>query len=270
MNKPFNRPVQPIRPAATVIVVREAQPELPVQDAYAAQREEGGYEIFMLKRTSKASFASGMYVFPGGRVDGDDHLHKYDAHREGPSTAQAAQVQALGDEWRGYWIAAIRETFEEAGLMLAYNAQGELLSYSDAAVAQRMAAYRDPLHDGAVSLLEICQRERLRLAVDQIHFYNRFVTPFGRPRRFDTRFFIASAPETQRGSHDQTETVASTWITPQQVLTRHHEGALELMNVTRIQLEWLSRFSSKAALLEFAEQQQTFTVKRPVVPRDAS
>ena len=85
-------PVQPIRPAATVIVVREA-----------AQ----SYEIFMLKRTSKASFASGMYVFPGGRVDSDDHLHAYDAYRHGPTEGQAPQVAALGDEWRGFWLSLI-------------------------------------------------------------------------------------------------------------------------------------------------------------------
>ena len=70
-------PVQPIRPAATIILVREAA---------------SSYEIFMLKRSSRASFASGMYVFPGGRVEGDDHLHKYDAYRHGPVEEQAAQV----------------------------------------------------------------------------------------------------------------------------------------------------------------------------------
>ena len=160
--------VQPIRPAATVILIREA----PVS-----------FEIFMLKRTSRASFASGMFVFPGGKVDGDDHLHKYDAHRYGPTDAQSQQVSALGDEWRGYWIAAIRETFEEAGLMLAYRG-GELLAYDDEPLRDRFDAYRGPLHSGELSLLDICHREDLQLAVDQVHFYNRFVTPLGRPRRF--------------------------------------------------------------------------------------
>jgi len=86
VNEQQHRPVQPIRPAATVIIVRQA---------------DSGFEIFMLKRASESAFAGGMYVFPGGRVDPDDHLHKYDAWRRGPSPAQAAQMQALGDEWRG-------------------------------------------------------------------------------------------------------------------------------------------------------------------------
>ena len=245
-------PVQPIRPAATVIVVREAP---------------SSYEIFMLKRTSKASFASDMYVFPGGRVDADDHLHKYDAFRHGPADAQAAQVKALGDEWRGFWIAAIRETFEEAGLLLAYDESGTLISFDDEQTHERFAAYRDPLHDGEVSLLDICQRESLRLAVDHVHFYNRFITPLGRPRRFDTRFFIASAPESQRGSHDAQETVDSIWVTPQQALERHAAGEFDLMNVTRIQLEWLAQYAHKQALLDMSEANQTFPVRRPVLPK---
>ena len=247
----MSTPVQPIRPAATVIVVREAS---------------SSYEIFMLKRTSKASFASDMYVFPGGRVDSDDHLHKYDAFRHGPTKVQAPQVKALGDEWRGFWIAAIRETFEEAGLLLAYDETGALISFDAEQTQARFAAYREPLHDGEISLLDICQRESLRLAVDHVHFYNRFITPLGRPRRFDTRFFIASAPESQRGTHDAQETVDSIWISPQQALARHADGEFGLMNVTRIQLEWLSEYANKQAVLDMSESKKTFLTRRPILP----
>ncbi|MEM7003541.1 MAG: NUDIX hydrolase [Pseudomonadota bacterium] len=243
--------VQPIRPAATIIIVREAAES---------------FEIFMLKRTSKASFASGMFVFPGGRVEGDDHLHKYDALRVGPAPEQAPQVAALGDEWRGFWIAAIRETFEESGLLLAYGADDQLVSFADDAVRDRFAAYRDPLHAGTVSMLEICAAEGVRLAVDHVHFHNRVVTPLGRPRRFDTRFFIASAPEAQTGEHDAKETVDSIWITPQEALARNKAGEFDLMNVTRIQLEELAQSPDKAALLAAAKARQTFSIRRPVLP----
>ncbi|MDH3643509.1 MAG: hypothetical protein OES38_15505, partial [Gammaproteobacteria bacterium] len=198
--------VQPIRPAATVIIVRDAGDD---------------FEIFMLKRTSGAAFAGGMFVFPGGRVDGDDHLHKYDARRVGPSERQRGQQLALGAEWRGYWVAGIRESFEEAGLLLAYTEAGELLAYEDDAVEARFDAYRGPLHAGELSLRQICERENLKLAVDHIHFHNRFVTPLGRPRRFDTRFFIAEAPPGQTGRHDDKETVDSIWISPREALQRN-------------------------------------------------
>ncbi len=244
--------VQPIRPAATVIIVREA--------AFS-------FEIFMLRRTSKASFASGMYVFPGGRVDSDDHLHKYDAHRTGPSDAQLSQRSALGPEWRGYWIAGIRESFEEAGLLLAYTGEGDLLSY-DEANRDRFESYRHPLHSGKTDMIEICEQEGLSLAVDRIHFVNRFVTPLGRPRRFDTRFFLAEAPPGQTGGHDDKETVDSIWISPQEALARNAEKDFDLMNVTRIQLEMLARHESKVAVLDWAENKDAFPVHRPVVPVD--
>ena len=247
----MSKPVQPIRPAATVILVRESEPS---------------FQIFMLKRTSNAAFASGMFVFPGGRVDGDDHLHRYDQYRVGPSVAQAPQVEALGYEWRGYWIAALRETFEEAGLMLAYDVSGEMVSLLSDADYDRFQTYREPLHQQKLSLLEICQRENLKLAVDRVHFYNRFITPLGRPRRFDTRFFIASAPEEQRGRHDEIETVESIWITPQEALNLHEKKEFGLMNVTRIQLEKLAVFPNKTSLIAMAENQEEFLVRRPILP----
>ena len=243
-------PVQPIRPAATIIITREAGDD---------------FEIFMLRRTSKAAFASGMYVFPGGRVDGDDHLHQYDAVCAGPSSAQQLQKQALGHEWRGYWIAGIRESFEEAGLLLAYTDSGQLLPF-DAANRSRFDAYRHALHAGDTSLLDICREEGLNLAVDRIHFINRFVTPQGRARRFDTRFFLAQAPPGQTGVHDEKETVDSIWIAPGEALARNDVDDFDLMRVTRMQLELLAAHPSHAALMHWAINRTEFPIRRPLVP----
>jgi 8-oxo-dGTP pyrophosphatase MutT (NUDIX family) len=243
--------VQPIRPAATVILAREA---------------EGGFELFMLRRTSQAAFAGGMFVFPGGRVDPDDHLHAYDRWRAGPDDSQRHQQQALGSEWRGYWIAGIRESFEEAGLLLAYDASGDLLRYRSDAERARFDGYRRPLHAGQISLDEICEREGLRLAADRMHYYNRFVTPVGRPRRFDTRFFVAAAPPGQTGQHDTRETVDSVWISPRQALARNDAREFDLMRVTRVQLEALAAHGSVSALLDAVQAQQRFPVSRPQLP----
>jgi 8-oxo-dGTP pyrophosphatase MutT (NUDIX family) len=252
-NRNTPRKVQPIWPAATVILVRDAHPD---------------FEVFMLRRTSKAAFASGMYVFPGGRVDGDDHLHAYDTYRVGPADNQAPQQAALGAEWRGYWIAGIRESFEEAGLLLAYAADGRMVSYADPVLQARLQSYREPLHAGRLSLLDICERETLKLAVDHLHYFNRFVTPLGRPRRFDTRFFIGETPPEQVGEHDAKETVDSIWISPQQALARHGAKDFDLMRVTQMQLASLAAFESKDALLEMARNNDRFPVHRPAMPRD--
>lgn len=253
-------PVQPIRPAATIIIARDGDAD---RDGVIEM------EIFMLRRGSGAAFAGGMYVFPGGRVEGDDHLHAVDPWRTGPSDAQSAQLAAIGNEWRGYWIAAIRETFEESSLLLAYDEHGALLEWQDEAHEARFEAYRHRIHDGTLDLIELCRTERLTLACDHVHFFNRWITPLGRPRRFDTRFFIAEAPPGQTGIHDDHETDDSLWITPRVALERHAQGDFGLMGVTERQLVTLQDLGSVAALHSWALERQDFPTYRPVLPPGA-
>lgn len=257
--KPLN--IQPIKPAATVILVR------PAQSTTGGERAEG-IEIFMLRRTSKAAFAGGMYVFPGGRVDPEDHFNKYAQVCTGPSQAQLLQAKALGSDHLGFWVAGIRESFEEAGLLLAYDTNGDYLSFADSASAARYAAMREPLHSGELSLYDLCAAEHLRLAVDRIHYYNRVVTPAGRPRRFDTRFFIAEAPVGQTGVHDDIETVDSVWISPQDALAKFEAGEFGLMRITQMQLGEMAQHPTMDALLAMARSRQKFPVSRPVLPRN--
>lgn len=250
-------PVQPIRPAATVIIARDGDAD---RDGVVEM------EIFMLRRTAGAAFAGGMYVFPGGRVEGDDHLHAWDRWRTGPTEAQAAQLDAVGYEWRGYWIAAIRETFEESGLLLAYDANGDLLAWRDDAHEARFETFRHQVHEGTLDLMALCEQESLTLACDRVHFFNRWITPLGRPRRFDTRFFVAEAPPGQTGLHDDKETVDSLWITPRQALERHAAGEFGLMRVTERQLATLQDMGSVAALHAWALHRQQFPIHRPELP----
>jgi len=222
----------------------------------------------MLRRTSRAAFAGGMYVFPGGRVDPEDHFNKYAQVCTGPSEAQAPQAKALGYDHLGYWVAGIRESFEEAGLLLAYDAAGNYLRFADATSASRFAALREPLHNHELSLHDICKEQNLTLAVDRIHYYNRVVTPPGRPRRFDTRFFIAQAPAGQTGEHDHIETVDSAWITPQDALGKFADGDFGLMRITEMQLTEMAAHPTMEALLEMARNRQQFPVSRPALPRN--
>jgi 8-oxo-dGTP pyrophosphatase MutT (NUDIX family) len=246
----MSMPTQPIRPAASVILARSTG---------------AGFEVLMLRRTTNATFAGGMYVFPGGRVDADDHLHAYDDIRRGPDATQAAQQLALGIEWRGFWIAGIRESFEEAGVLLAYDAGGTLLDLHDPAMRDRFEDHRRALNAGRATLEEICRREQLLLAVDRMHFYNRWITPEGRPRRFDTRFFVAEAPPKQHGRHDEAETVDSLWITPAEALSRNAAGQFGLMSVTERQLAILAEFPTADALHAAMTGERPFPVYRPIL-----
>ena len=104
--------------------------------------------------------------------------------------------------------------------------------------------------------------------MDHIHFVNRFVTPPGRPRRFDTRFFLAEAPPGQGGAHDEKETVDSVWISPAEAIEQNDAGRFDLMRVTRMQLEMLARSATHAELLHRVRHSAVFPIHRPVVPRD--
>lgn len=233
----------PIKFAATVVIIRDGDPQ---------------YEIFMLRRTSKAVFAGGMYVFPGGMVDDTDTAEAHQDVIAPPSPAQAGQTAAVGPDWQRFWIAGIRETFEEGGFLLAYDESGEILSYN-AENEQRFIDYRGALHRGEISLFDICRQEKLRLALDRIHYYNRLITPPGRSRRFDTNFFIAMAPKSQSGFHDGFETVDNRWISPGEALAAHEQETFGLMRATKRQLDEFHEHKTTSALMNMVETKSVFT-----------
>ncbi|MBT5204984.1 MAG: NUDIX domain-containing protein [Gammaproteobacteria bacterium] len=230
---------QPIRSAATVILVRDGHPQ---------------YEILMLKRTTNTAFAGGMYVFPGGRVDESDYHFTYEHQISQLSRDQLHQKKALGEDWLACWVAAIRETFEESGLLLACTDSGEQINTQDGKVIE----YRRQLRNNEIDLTTICAKEGWILTVDQIHFFNRWVTPPGRPRRFDTRFFIGSAPDGQLELHDGEETTESIWISPTTALAENKKGKLAMMAVTIKQLEDLSSHEAAASLIARVESSRDF------------
>lgn len=224
-----------IRPAATLILIRKASQS---------------FEILMLKRTTQAAFASGMYVFPGGRIESHDAQAEYESLLQPLLPHQAKQYSALGDDHFGAYIAAIRETFEESGVLMAKHPSGDWANIEPAT----LQSARQALHAGTLSLIDFCQTHDLRLAIDELDFYNRWTTPPGRPRRFDTRFFIGIAPPLADGKEDGVETTDALWISPAEALTRHDAGDFDLMAVTVKQLAAMKAYESvdelKAALIE--------------------
>jgi 8-oxo-dGTP pyrophosphatase MutT (NUDIX family) len=183
----------PVRPAATVMLVRD--------------REDGasGVEVFMLRRTLNAAFGSGMYVFPGGKVETHDGEDVERAHR----------------------LAAIRECFEEAGVLLA----------------------------GDVDLLELCAEHGLTPAIEQLAWVAHWITPKGEgARRFDTRFYLAPAPAGQHSVHDDNETIASMWVSPTDALARAQAGELMMMPPTVANLRFIADFATVADAMTAANE----------------
>src|SRR5579863_8225082 len=236
MSRP--EPVVP-RPAATVMVVRDGA-------------ATGALEVLMVRRNLRSDFVGGAYVFPGGAVDRADAGEEAEAVCAGRTDAEASTVLGVASGGLAYWVAVLRECFEEAGVLLATTAYEEPLSFDDPEDARRFVAYRDAVNEGRRRFLDVCQEEGLRLPVGDVHYFAHWITPEGAPRRYDTRFFVARAPDGQRPVHDAGETIAADWLTPAEALRRHREGELELIFPTIRNLQAIGRFENAASLLDAA------------------
>lgn len=246
-----------LRPAATVMLVRDGDhPTSPL-------------EVLMVRRNLRSEFVGGAHVFPGGAVDGADGGAEAERFARGRSDAEASEILGVGAGGLAYWVAVLRECFEEAGILLAYGpGGGELLSLAGPGEADRFARHRLEVNGGCRRFLDVCREEGLTLAVDRVHYFAHWITPLGAPRRYDTRFFVAAAPPGQVPAHDAGETIDAAWLRPPDALARHHGGELELIFPTIRNLQAISRFSTSAELLAAAAASSRVPVILPRVVVD--
>jgi 8-oxo-dGTP pyrophosphatase MutT (NUDIX family) len=221
----------PIRPAATVMLLREGA---------------AGPEVFMLQRTHTASFARGQFVFPGGRVDDTDHAADFEPVCDGLDDAAASARLGLESGGLAWLVATIRECFEEAGVLLARHRGGDVVRFDDPDVAARFTAARHEIHDGTGSLVELCVSNDLLLSTDRLHYVAHWLTPVGERRRFDTRFLVAEAPPSQEPLHDDKETIASLWVRPSDALDMCDRGEIQMFPPTIACLRFLAGFPTVA------------------------
>ena len=223
-----------IRPAATLALTRDTPK---------------GIEVLLLQRTWDAVFLPGFYVFPGGAVDAADR--KCDAWLEGHDDHSASDMLDLESGGASYLVAAIRECFEEAGILLALDRNGRPVS----AGLKNGRRARQLLSCGDMTLADICREHQLVLPLDRLAYLSHWITPPGPPRRFDTRFFVAAAPPGQIPSHDGVETIDHVWLSPRQALADHREGRRLFGAPTLRTLRILAEFSSTDALLAHTHAQ---------------
>lgn len=222
----------PVSPAATVMLLRDG---------------DDGLEVFMLQRTLSAAFARGQYVFPGGRVDDTDHAADFEPICDGLDDATASARLGLASGGLAWLVAAIRECFEEAGVLLARPAHDpDVVRFDDPGVAARFNAERHAVHAGGRSLVDVCAEEGLQLLTDRLHFVAHWVTPLGERRRFDTRFLVAEAPSSQEPLHDDNETIASIWVGPKDALAMWQAGQLQMFPPTVACLRFLAEHATVA------------------------
>lgn len=224
----------PLHYAATVMLVRDSP---------------RGVEVLMLERSGKSESFGGAFVFPGGKVDLHDAHRDYATLYSGHTDADASRLLKVPQYGLAYWTGGIRECFEEVGILLAYDRQGQIISFHDAAVKQRFATHRDRLNRGETNLLDICRAENLRLATDQMVYYSHWVTPVPNPRRFDTRFFVCRAPADQEPIIDNHEAVSQCWINPAEALRRGRDGSFNIFFPTIKNLLGIAAFADTDSLL---------------------
>ena len=248
----------PLRDAATVMLVRDRQDGGP------------GIEVFMLLRNLQSDFVGGAYVFPGGAVDPEDRHENLDPVCVGRSDADASAQLGIERGGLAFWVAAIRECFEEAGVLLATGADGELVDFGDPDVDQRFQIHRKAVDTRERRLVEICEDEQLQLAVGAMYYFSHWITPEGAPRRYDTRFFVTRAPVGQVPLHDNRETIANVWITPSDALEQHRAGRFDLIFPTMRSLMALERFASADEVIAAAAAIQDVPAILPKIVEDAS
>lgn len=224
------------RPAATVLLLRDSA---------------AGIEVFMQVRHQDMKFASGALVFPGGRVDAEDHAVAADAVR----SPAAVELDPLAGALR---VAAIRETFEESGVLLA-RPRGETRLIPVDRLCRIDSARRD--------FARMLADEDLVLAVDLLVPFAHWITPVYNPRRFDTHFFALAAPEDQLAAHDGTESVDSMWIAPRDVIAGSEAGRFKLVFATLMNLKRLDRYAKVAEALHAAAGTPVVTVTPELVAR---
>ncbi len=226
------------RPASTVVLLRD-------------RSSQAGPEAFMVRRHQNTAFMGGAHVFPGGRVDAADH-DADQAWCDGLANAIAQLPEVGPEEALAYHVAAARELFEEAGVLLARNESGGLVSLSSAADRERFKRYRGDIHGGRATLRAILERECLRLALDTLVLFAHRVTPPIDARQFDTRFFMTRVPGNQAPAHDETETTHSTWLTPTAAIALSLQGDIVLPPPTWTTLREIEPFASVDQALAWA------------------
>jgi len=233
-----SKPPAVARPASTVMMIRDG---------------DDGLEVFMVKRHHAIDFASGALVFPGGKVNDHDHKPALRDH--------ADDAAEMSDYALALRIAAIREAFEETGVLLAHRRNSDE-ALVGSALADLLARYRKPLEDEDVGMVDLAVAEDVVFSCDQMVPFAHWITPEMMPKRFDTYFYLCPASEdvAREAAHDGSEAVDSVWIRPQDALDAHDQGTVTLVFATQMNLKKLARSATIAAALKAARADTIVTV----------
>lgn len=241
-------------------MTNDAKPPIPSSTVLLLRDDRGPLEVFMVQRHHKIDFAEGALVFPGGKVDPAD--------RDQALRARCTGCAGLDDETFAVRVAAVRETFEECGVLLA-RGRGEPALLPESRVRPLETRYRSDLLSGAVTLGAIAEAHDLDLALDAMVPFAHWITPAFMPKRFDTHFYLVPAPPDQVAAHDGEESVDSLWIAPSRAVEDAQAKRRPIIFPTLRNLIKLARSTSVAEAIERARTEPVVTVL-PTVGKGAN
>ena len=240
---------QLITPAATVLVIRDGKSDI---------------EVFMVERSNRPPFGN-LFVFPGGKIDASDQDSRAHSLCKSISDDEASALLGINENGLSYWIACVRECFEEVGILLAEKKDGAKLDLNGIE-KEKYQSYRQDLLNGDISFYDICSKENLELMTENIAPFSHWITPDVEIKRFDTRFFIACLPDNQTGIHDGNELVNSLWISPQEALKKAYAGEISMIMPTIKNLEQCVGFNTSEELLNHQKQLTNEDIP-PILPK---
>lgn len=238
----------PARPSATIVMLRDSP---------------RGPELLMVRRRAGDAFGEN-YAFPGGVVDDDESAAHDFCHGMTPDEADALlQVSGGGLD---YYSAAIRELFEETGVLLARDSTGRWAFESNPGAQSEFEKLRERIDRGSLPWAEFLREQELRMACDALHYFAHWETPLRRPKRWSTRFFVAEMPSGQYARHDGSELTDSRWLSAADALSFGRDGGMKLPFPTIRNLKILSEFASVSELVHWARSRALKGVEkiRPV------
>jgi 8-oxo-dGTP pyrophosphatase MutT (NUDIX family) len=234
--------------AATVMLLR------PYRNATATD-----VEVLMVLRNRRSRFVPGYHVYPGGILDAEDYEPRIERFCRGIDRARASEIlpdMSRPEKALGAWVAGIRESFEEVGMLIALRRDGSPVTIRTEAERARFCGYRRALNGGEMKFHQMLEKEDLVLPLDRLHYFSHWITPEPLPLRYDVRFFVAEAPAHQAVAHDGVELTEHLWMRPSVALEEYEKGRIGMVLPQIMTLVDLSRFKTVEEALAEAENRK--------------
>jgi len=241
------------------LIPKKASAVVLIRPCPRAGTPDGPIEVYLTQRPDNMAFAGGNFVFPGGKLDPSDYSPENLALVHGMELGEAARLLGDGEppeRAMGYFLAAIRELFEEAGILLCVTPRGDVPDLASPEVQARLANGREDVHQRKRTLASLMQELGLRYDPPALHYLTRWITPVFFPMRYDARYFLCQVPEGQAPSACRHEVTEVRWVQPGEALGRWRAGEFKMRAPTANTLIHLAQYPTCKSLMAAAQSGQ--------------